>query len=64
MAACVDARDRLSSAAERAKALTLGAARPPFVTSAAGAGAYAEVEARLDVARENGRMACESIGQP
>ena len=64
MAACVDAHDRLESAVERAEALTLGATRPAFVTTAAGAEAYAEVEARLDAAREDGRMACESIEQP
>ena len=51
IAACVDARDRLESAVERAEALMLGAARPAFVTVAAGAEAYAEVGATLSGAR-------------
>ena len=63
-AACVDARDRLSHAWERVRELTIGEARPAFVTETAGAETYCEVEEWLEAARERGRVACESIGQP
>ena len=62
--ACVDARDRLSRAWERVKELTIGEARPAFVTSTAGSEAYCEVEDRLEAAHERGRLACDSIEQP
>ena len=45
-AACVDARDRLTSALARVEALTVGESRPPFVTRAAGEEAYAELGER------------------
>ena len=63
-AACVDARDRLSSAEDRVAELTTGDARPSFVTPAAGADAFAAVEERLAAARARARVACDSIEQP
>ena len=62
--ACLDARDRVSKAGKRVKELTIGEARPLFVTSAAGSEAYCEVEDRLEAANERGRLACDSIEQP
>ena len=63
-AGCVNSQDRLTSELARIEELTIGRARPSFVTGAAGEEAYAELGARRESARERGRAACESIDRP
>ena len=60
-ATCRVARNRLADAVSEARELTVGGARPAFVTRAAGEQVYADLEERIAAARERGRRACEAI---
>ena len=59
-AACAGARDRLESAVDDVRNLTIGEARPAYVTSDAGEETYVELGGRIAAARERGRTACEA----
>lgn len=62
--AYLNARDRLAVALARVEALTVGNARPSFVTGTPAEQAYAELGERIEAADERGHAACESIEQP
>ena len=60
-ATCRVARNRLADAVSEARELTVGGARPVFVTRAAAEQVYADLGERIAAARERGRRACEAI---
>ena len=62
--ACLEARDRLEAASGRVRELTVGDARPAWVTPAAGRDAYAELRERVEAAGRRGRETCDRIERP